>query len=98
MALKAFRIISFIEGLSYLALVGIAMPLKYVWEMPMAVRYVGMAHGVLFVIFVLALVFAAVAARMKIYMPFVYFLLSMIPFGFIAIEYLLRQEHEPEAA
>jgi uncharacterized membrane protein len=46
------------------------------------------------VLFVVALIVAAVSTRMKVVMPFVYFVLSMIPFGFIAIEHLLRQEHE----
>jgi integral membrane protein len=90
-ALKTFRIVSFVEGLSYLALVGVAMPLKYIWDMPQAVRIVGMAHGVLFVIFVASLVVAAVRERMGIANPISYFILSMIPFGFVAIEYLLRQ-------
>ncbi|MFW5972756.1 MAG: DUF3817 domain-containing protein, partial [Bacteroidota bacterium] len=51
-ALSRLRLIGFIEGLSYLALLGIAMPLKYMAGMPMAVRYVGWIHGVLFVLYV----------------------------------------------
>jgi integral membrane protein len=41
------------EGLSFLVLLGVAMPLKYLWGMPTAVRVVGMAHGVLFMCYVL---------------------------------------------
>lgn len=43
------RSIACIEGISYLILLFVAMPLKYVWAMPMAVRVVGTMHGVLFV-------------------------------------------------
>lgn len=45
------RITAFLEGVSFLLLLGIAMPLKYVWGMPEWVRAVGMTHGMLFVAF-----------------------------------------------
>jgi integral membrane protein len=48
-AIKRFRLIAMLEGISYLVLLCIAMPLKYYAGMPGAVRIVGMAHGVLFV-------------------------------------------------
>jgi integral membrane protein len=47
--LARFRTVAFLEGLSYLTLLFVAMPLKYLADMPMMVRVVGMAHGVLFV-------------------------------------------------
>ena len=40
------------EGISFLVLLGIAMPLKYFFDQPMAVTIVGWAHGVLFVVFI----------------------------------------------
>ncbi len=46
--LSGLRTLSFVEGASTLILFGIAMPLKYVWGMPLAVRIVGLTHGVLF--------------------------------------------------
>ena len=49
------RLISVLEGLSFLALLFIAMPFKYLFGEPLLVRYVGMAHGVLFILFVVAL-------------------------------------------
>jgi integral membrane protein len=75
------RIIAFLEGISFLLLLGIAMPLKYIWEMPEYVRVVGMAHGLLFVFF-LALV--AVVGTDKDWSPKTYllaFLASVLPFG-----------------
>jgi integral membrane protein len=50
------RVIGIGEGISFLVLLGIAMPLKYAYGMPLAVRVVGMAHGVLFMAFVAGLV------------------------------------------
>lgn len=49
-----FRIIGSLEALSYLLLLGIAMPLKYIWQKPEMVQYVGMIHGILFIAYVLA--------------------------------------------
>ncbi|MCG8586614.1 MAG: DUF3817 domain-containing protein, partial [Pirellulales bacterium] len=43
--LSRLRLLSIVEGTSTLLLFGIAMPLKYIYEMPMAVRVVGSLHG-----------------------------------------------------
>lgn len=50
------RVIGFLEGVSFLVLLGVAMPLKYYWGEPAAVRLVGMAHGVLFLAYIAATV------------------------------------------
>ncbi|WP_317048755.1 DUF3817 domain-containing protein [Hymenobacter sediminis] len=52
-SLGRLRVVGFLEGISFLVLLGIAMPLKYLLGQPEAVRIVGMAHGVLFVAYVL---------------------------------------------
>jgi len=49
---KVFKYVSILEGLSFLLLLFIAMPLKYIWDMPQMVQQVGMAHGVLFIAYV----------------------------------------------
>ena len=50
---SAFKWISILEGVSFLVLLLIAMPLKYIWELPKMVEIVGMAHGILFVAYIL---------------------------------------------
>ena len=45
--IKILRILGNVEGVSYLLLLFIAMPLKYAYDMPMAVKITGMAHGCL---------------------------------------------------
>ena len=85
-----FRIISIIEGLSYLILVFIAMPLKYMFDYPMAVKVVGMSHGVLFILFFLALVMAMNRYKWK-FLGFQLFVYSLIPFGFILIERIIMK-------
>lgn len=52
---RVLRSVVFLEGVSYLVLVLVAMPLKYLAGMPMAVRVTGSLHGLLFVSFLLAL-------------------------------------------
>ncbi|MFC0773653.1 DUF3817 domain-containing protein [Terrimonas alba] len=48
-----FRKIAFAEGVSFLVLLLIAMPLKYMANMPMAVTIVGGVHGLLFIAFMI---------------------------------------------
>jgi integral membrane protein len=80
-----FRLISIIEGISYLILIFIAMPLKYFAGIPEAVKVVGMAHGILFILFVIALGMAMKKYNWK-FVSFQLFVYSLIPFGFILIE------------
>jgi len=62
-SLTRLRLIGLLEGASFLILLGIAMPLKYLADQPLAVRYVGMAHGILFLLYLLALLPAALDHR-----------------------------------
>ena len=51
--LKTFRVISLLEALSFVILLLLAMPIKYILGNPELVRIVGMAHGILFVLYIL---------------------------------------------
>lgn len=50
-SLKALKIIGFLEGMSFLLLLGIAMPLKRIWDEPLAVQIFGPIHGGLWVLY-----------------------------------------------
>lgn len=50
--LRAFKYIATLEGISAIALFFVAMPLKYIWDNDQLIRPVGMAHGVLFCIYI----------------------------------------------
>ena len=80
-ALGRLRIVAFLEGVSYLVLLGIAMPLKYLADMPQAVRVTGMAHGVLFVLFVILLIQVATEKSWSFKKSALSFVSSLIPFG-----------------
>ena len=56
--MRALRKLAIVEGISTLVLFGVAMPLKYLAGMPLAVTVVGSVHGVLFVALVLMLLLA----------------------------------------
>ncbi len=85
-AIKRFRVISAIEGISFLLLVFIAMPIKYIGENPYPVKVFGMIHGVLFIIFMISLFDAKRKANLDIGFMFQLFVLSLIPFGAYFIE------------
>ncbi|WP_062199358.1 DUF3817 domain-containing protein [Massilibacterium senegalense] len=86
-----FRIISIIEGISFLTLLFIAMPLKYNFGMPVFVKYNGMAHGVLFVLYVLMLIEVAMKDNWKFSFLFTGFCASLFPFAtFVFNRYMIK--------
>lgn len=80
-SLGRLRIVAFLEGISFLVLLGIAMPLKYIAGIPDAVRHVGMAHGVLFVLFTILLIQVALEYSWPFKKSILSFISSFIPFG-----------------
>lgn len=89
--MNVFRIISLIEGISYLVLVFIAMPLKYLYGNTEIVKSIGMVHGVLFFLFAISLIYFIKRNHNK-EQGIDLFNYSLIPFGFILIEYTIKKE------
>lgn len=96
--LGRFRLVSLLEGVSYVVLLGVAMPLKYVAGIPTAVRYVGWAHGALFVLFLYALFEAASAGRWSLKKSAFAFVAAVVPLGAFVLERRLRAEEQAAAA
>lgn len=92
--LGRLRVVGFVEGVSYLVLLGIAMPMKYLAGLPLAVRYTGWAHGILFILYIAAVVLAAFAHRWPVGRAVKALVASLIPFGTFVLEREWRQEHE----
>lgn len=90
--MKLFRTISLIEGLSWLVLLFIAMPLKYALGRPEAVALVGRVHGLLFVLFVGALARLAIDGTWSFAQLTRAFISSLVPFGAFWLEWTLRSE------
>ena len=79
--IRNLRIIGNIEGVSYLILLFIAMPLKYAYHMPMAVKITGMVHGLLFVAYCLLLAVCMKKFSWKLGFGINLFIATLIPFG-----------------
>lgn len=90
--LSRLRVIGDVEGVSYLVLLFIAMPLKYLAGMPQAVRVVGSIHGFLFVAFVVALLDVWRRVGWPPGKVFPAFLSSLVPFGTFFLSRQIRKE------
>jgi integral membrane protein len=79
--LTAFRWIANLEGISFLLLLLIAMPLKYIWQQPWLTQQVGMAHGVLFVGYIIAVLAVRKELAWSNKQVMLAMFLSFVPFG-----------------
>lgn len=78
---KKFGLINTIEGYSYLLLLFVAMPLKYLLAYPLAVKIAGMAHGILFILFCILLIEAWRQTNWSFKESLLFFVASLVPFG-----------------
>jgi integral membrane protein len=69
------------EGVSYLLLLAVAMPLKYIFNLPMAVSVLGSLHGILFVWFCLIILLMVIKKELGFTQGALAVLLSLLPFG-----------------
>lgn len=91
-AIGRLRVVALVEGVSFLVLLLVAMPLKYAAGMPLAVKYVGWAHGGLFMLYLLALFQAFDEAKWPVSRALKAFVASVIPFGTFVFDRSLRDE------
>ena len=79
--LGRLRILAFVEGVSFLILLFVTMPLKYGFGMPEPNKVFGMVHGLLFVLYVLAVIQAKIEWNWSLKKTGLALLASIIPFG-----------------
>jgi len=79
--LKTFRVISLLEALSFVILLLLAMPIKYILGNPELVRIVGMAHGILFVLYIISALLFKNKLNWSNQILVVVILCSIIPLG-----------------
>ena len=79
--IRQFGLINTTEGYSYLLLLFVAMPMKYLMGIAIAVKVVGMLHGILFIIFLVLGVMAWKEAKWSFVQTLIFFIASLIPFG-----------------
>lgn len=84
--LNQFRKIAFWEGISFIVLMFIAMPLKYWADFPLAVKYTGWAHGVLFILYGVWLIRVKEAYNWNLKRQAAAMIAALLPFGTFILE------------
>jgi integral membrane protein len=79
--LGRLRVLAFLEGVSFLVLLGVGMPLKYILHQPEANKVIGLVHGLLFVLYVLNVIQARIEFRWSGRKTGLALLASIVPFG-----------------
>ena len=95
--LGVLRIIGFLEGCSFL-LFGLTMPLKYMYEMPSPNKVIGMAHGVLFIAYVIMVFIVAREKKWTLAEQFWAYIASLLPFGTFFADAKIFRKYLPENA
>ncbi|WP_129714548.1 DUF3817 domain-containing protein [Pedobacter sp. SYP-B3415] len=90
--INLFRKVAVLEGISYLLLLFVAMPLKYFADMPLAVKYTGWAHGLLFVLYVALLIMAWSEKKWSFGKALLFFVSSLLPFAPFWVDKKLKHE------
>ena len=85
--LGRLRVTGLLEGLSFIILLAVAMPLKYMAGMPEMVRIVGMAHGVLFIAYIMLTLLAKFQYPWSWKQVGLLWVASVVPFGTFYADY-----------
>ena len=83
--IQEFRILALIEGISYLTFV-VTMPLKYVYEITAPNYFVGMLHGLMFLLYCMWLLALTLKKEWSLFLGIMFFIASLIPFGTFYID------------
>ena len=86
------RAIGIYEGISFLVLLLIAMPLKYYAGLPQFVKWVGSLHGLLFALYLLAVLHVTIVHRWSIFKVLGAVIASLLPFGTFVLDFRLRRQ------
>jgi len=93
---KNFRLVGFVEAVSFLLLLFVAMPLKYFAGMPLAVSIAGALHGLIFVVYLGFLALVAGRETWKFGPAALAFVAGVLPFGPLVFDRVFLQRRETE--
>ncbi len=92
--MKSFRSIALLEGISTIALYFFAMPMKYIAGDPIYVKNIGMAHGILFVLYIIFAVLNKNQQKWSLKEFAIICIASLFPFGTFYIDKKYLQPKE----
>jgi integral membrane protein len=92
--MSLLRAVSLTEGVSYLLLLMVAMPLKYIWDQPLAVKFVGWAHGLLFMALGALLLLAMLRAALPFRLAVIVGIAALLPAGPFFADRLLKRHQQ----
>ena len=84
---SCFRLLAFLEGLSYILLLFIAMPLKYIGGNEILVKALGMPHGILFILYIISCALLKSKMRWNKITTLILIIASVVPFGTFYVDY-----------
>lgn len=87
-----FRIISFLEGVSYLLLLFVAVPIKYMAANDSYVKMLGMPHGILFMLYIVLAIMLKVPEKWSAKTLAIILVASILPFGTFYVDKKYLQE------
>ncbi|MBN2981509.1 DUF3817 domain-containing protein [Cohnella algarum] len=89
---RLFKWVSYAEGISFLVLLLIAMPLKYMVDIPEPVTVIGMIHGVLFAAYVAGIAWMTILHRWRLVWALGALAAAFLPFGPFVFEAFLKRK------
>lgn len=87
---NVLRVVGLLEGLSSVALFGVAMPMKYFFDNPSLIFYTGMTHGVLFLAFLLILLITCHVQKWSLGIFGLGFVAAIIPLGTFFFDHKIK--------
>jgi integral membrane protein len=81
MNIQTLRIIGLLEGISFILLLAVAMPIKYVYGNPIWVEYMGMGHGILVIAFLLLLMLVCDRQKLSLHVFVTGLIAAILPLG-----------------
>lgn len=84
--INIYRLTAFLEGVSYILLLFIAVPIKYLLNEALFVKILGMPHGILFILYILFSIIAKIKYNWNFRKFLVISIASLVPFGTFHID------------
>lgn len=91
--LGKMRVVGFLEGLSFVALMGVGMPLKYLKGEPLVVKVMGPVHGALFLWLCMVILQAVIEHGFTKKNGSIVFFAALFPCGPFLIDHWLKRQH-----